>query len=147
MRPNDDEEDLILLDEVIVEDTNGQVTANGKSLKTNTSFFHRGSNLFCTVRTSLRKMGYRPQKKSTVIDLDPLIPQTPLDKVTTTTIQEVDASLNLKLEDMNSNDSQDSGLGEDSDLGEASVVTSPRTPPPCSVPGILISQQLLLWFK
>ncbi len=87
----------------------------------------------------MRKMGYHPPKKTIVTDLEPLGASTQVHQpheIVTTTVQEVDASLNLKLEDMNSNDSQDSGLGEDSDLGDASLVTSPRTPPPCTIPGM-----------
>jgi hypothetical protein len=130
----DSREDMIMTDETVVVSP----YANGESSKLiHTSFFNRGSSLFSSVRSSLRKIGYRPHKKDTVVDLEPLISPSPIE-VISTTLQEINASLNLKLEDMKSNDSHDSGLGEDSDLGEASVVTSPRTPPPCTIPGSLL---------
>jgi len=58
-------------------------------------FLQRGSNLISSVRSSLRKMGYTPNKKSSSPELSPA-----------SNVDVVEEMTSLKLEDANSNDSQ-----------------------------------------
>ena len=58
-------------------------------------FLQRGSNLISSLRSSLRKMGYTPNKKSSSPEISP-----------TSNVDVAEEMTCLKLEDANSNDSQ-----------------------------------------
>ena len=76
---------------------------NSSKTKTNSGggFFQRGNSLISSVRSSLRKMGYIPQKRTTDD-----VTASPADVITTPTSDAIEEISRLKLEDANSNDSQ-----------------------------------------